>query len=134
MKLFEAKHAYYQAEGCYFNTECHMEFETLEDFLEEFGNVDLDYNRVIRWDWHRPDDEDIADGIAEGTPDDLMYCEHLRVYWMMQRKARPLSTYVKVSVADEAAVRDFLLPHLGYTLRLWSPMITLDICKEAFEG
>lgn len=49
-KLWETDHPYYMNEGCYFSNECHHEYECWSDFTDDWGDANMDYNWIIRWD------------------------------------------------------------------------------------
>lgn len=100
MKLYEMKHKYYCGEGCYFSNECHEKFKSWDDFLAEWGESDEDYNLLYRWDWENYDLADADEG-AEAT-------DRLLMYFMLQRKARPMSVYVNVHKDQEPEIREWL--------------------------
>ncbi|WP_411846421.1 hypothetical protein AAFN60_01935 [Roseibacillus persicicus] len=45
-----AEHPYYASENNYYSTEWPCKWESLEDFLDEFEDSDLDMNQVFRFD------------------------------------------------------------------------------------
>lgn len=117
--LWEVKHPYYCAEGCYYvggysYPEVHSEFESFKDFLAEWKDADVDYNLLFRFDW------------VEAGPDYELEQDQLRLYFFMQRKARPHSIHVTVTKADEPAVIEYLKPLFAHMLELWEP---LESCK-----
>jgi hypothetical protein len=65
--LWEAKHSYYCNQGNYFarefsdGSEIGGEFETWADFIEEFGDADMDFNLLFRWDWHEGEDHELEE-------------------------------------------------------------------------
>jgi len=113
-KIYPTNHPYYQSEGCYYSNEAHMEFDSLQDFLKEFEDADLDMNRVICYDWEKIDPEDFEEG-EDKTPE-------LRIYFMKQRKAAPLSCYMKVEPTKENQERvyKFLEKHYKQSQLLWA--------------
>ena len=110
LRLWEVKHPYYAEEGNYAMKDCHVEYGSWADFVEEEGDSDLDYNLVYRWDWRLPD------------ADDEEPCEVLKIYFMGQRKALCRSVEVAVTKADEEAVRAYLLPRWEKLRELWAPL------------
>jgi hypothetical protein len=103
--LWEYKHHYYCNEGCYYERAQHTEYETFAEFLEENGNIDLDYNLLFRWDWEKEDGD------------------RLLLFWVAQRKARNFSMSVRVTEADEPAVRAFLQRAADHLFALWAPIV-----------
>jgi hypothetical protein len=74
------------------------------------GDCDPDYNLLFRWDWARPDAE------AERDHDEL------RLFFFHQRKGRWCAHFVRVSEADEPAVRAWLAERWAHLQRLWAPV------------
>lgn len=115
--LWEVKHPYYMSEGNYFSNDCHTEFKSWAEFLDEFGDSDQDYNWFVRWDWL--EGEDWGAGAYNG--DD--YYRHARFMLQLigQRKAKLLSFEVAVCRADEPAILEFLKPRWEYMQTMWLP-------------
>ena len=112
--LWEADHPYYASEGNYY--EGHTEYASWLEFVDDEGDVDLDYNLLYRWDWAKDDIDDDGNTIpksAKGT---------LKLYFMLQRKALARSVYVAMTDEDEAAVCEWLKPRLVHMLSLWEPL------------
>lgn len=110
--LFEYQHPYYMTEGNYFASSrdgCHFNFKTLEDFLAEWGEADLDYNRVHRWDLSEDTDEN----------DQPLGTWTFKVYYVLQRKANLISCHVTVNKQDEDQIKEFLKPHAEANAKLW---------------
>lgn len=120
--LWEIDHPYYCTEGNFYRAGQHEEHETWTDFLEQWGGMDEDLNLVFRWDWFRADPEDYKYE-KEADPDFEMPGDVLQLYYMMQRKARNMSVYVKVVEADETAVREFLTAKAEHMRKLWAPLL-----------
>lgn len=108
MNTLLVKHPYYCTEGNYYDNNCHYTFESWNSC--NWRNADEDYNLLYRWDW-KPADEDEDDKRAT-----------LRLYFMQQRKARAVSVYVRVTDADEPAVKAWLEERWAHMLRLWAPI------------
>lgn len=123
--LRDTDHPYYCSEGNYFVAgtrwyEVHQEFDTWADFYEEWGYSDVDFNLLFRWDWNTIDPEDykyMKDGEYRG--------DTLELFFMGQRKARNNSVFVKVTEADEPAVREFLAERAKTMAAIWEPFISL---------
>jgi hypothetical protein len=80
-----------------------------------FYAADDDYNLLYRWDWSEPDPSDYAEG---ETYDDR---PTLKLFYMLQRKARPQSVHVMVTRADEPEIRAWLAKKWQHLQRLWTP-------------
>lgn len=116
--LWEVEHPYYCSEGNYFANECHTEYKTFGAYVAEFGDADLDYNLVFRWDWREGDDW----GAEDFNGDNYYRNGRLTIYMMHQRKARNVSHEIQVCRADEPAVIEFLKPRLAKMMELWAPL------------
>ncbi|HHA2761813.1 TPA: hypothetical protein ACOEQU_000123 [Stenotrophomonas maltophilia] len=116
--LWEAPHPYYCNLGNYFNNNCGSSYKSWADFIEEQGNDDMDLNLLFRWDWKEGEDHDLP-----AFNGDVYYRNGtLELFYMGQRKG--LYRYVEVSVcrADEAAIRDWLMPRWEHLKSLWQPL------------
>lgn len=80
-----------------------------------FYTADDDYNLLYRWDWKIPDPSDY-EGEGEEMPP-----EQLKLFYMLQRKARPHSVTVNVDRADEPEIREWLKKKWYHLQRLWVP-------------
>lgn len=124
--LWEADHPYYMTEGNYYQNGLHREFRTLDDFLSEFGDSDMDYNYVVRWDWLEGEDHG-----ASAFNGDVYYRNGtLKIQFVGQRKALLWSCEVSVCRADESRVRSWLEPRAAYVASLWFPL-TIHAPPEA---
>lgn len=118
MRLWEAKHDYYCNEGNYFSNDCGSTFKSFSEFMDGFGDSDMDYNLVFRWDWQEGEDN----GASEYNGDDYYRNGKLLVFIMGQRKGRFSWCEVDVCRADEPAVIEFLRPRFEKILQLWTPL------------
>lgn len=112
-RLWEVDHPYYfdnEPEGS-------APFESWNDFLFEYGEGDMDYNLVFRWDWREGSDW----GAGTYNGDDYYRHAVLTVGFILQRKARCFSRDVKVCRADEPAIRVWLEQRYRYMLSMWEP-------------
>jgi hypothetical protein len=107
MRLWEAEHPYYGPEGSQI-----YGFESWAEFLEEFDELDLDLNLVVRWDWT---DRDY-------WSDDESGGDLLLVYFLLPRKSQLFSCEVAVSSDDEPAIREWLAVRWRYLVELWEPL------------
>ncbi|WP_247997712.1 hypothetical protein [Brucella tritici] len=116
--LWEVKHPYYMSEGNYFSNDCHTEFKSWAEFIDEFGDSDMDYNWFVRWDWL--EGEDWGAGAYNG--DDYYRHARFMLQLIVQRKAKLLSFEVAVCRADEPAIIEFLKPRWHYMQTMWEPL------------
>jgi len=107
--LWEVEHSYYCSESF----QGHHDYESFNDFLEDWKDADLAYNLLFRWDWHIPEYEEDYD------EEDI---ERLELYIMLQRKGLFVSCYIKIDKSDEAKVKRFLAPRMKYLVELWRPL------------
>lgn len=129
--LWEIDHPYYCSEGSYWVPgtkwhEVHNEHESWADFLAEWGASDDDLNLLFRWDWARSNPGDYQYEIEE-DPTYKIPGDTLQLFYFMQRKARNMSVFVKVTEADEPAIREFLTIKAEHMRKLWEPL--LDVTK-----
>lgn len=109
----EVKHPYYCNPGNYANGAV-MIHHSWEEYLEEWGDADLDYNLVFRWDIIPPDPEGGADGEPTGR--------ELHVFYLLQRKGHFLPVVVKnIDDSDLPKIEKFFTPHWEYMRRVWAP-------------
>lgn len=116
MHLWEADHPYYMHEGSYCQAGQYSEYESFDDFITEWGDMDIDMNRVHRWDWREGGDWGVE---SDGSPDVM---GELCIYYIMQRKARTYSCSVKVRRSDEPKVIEFLSAHAAREASIWHPI------------
>lgn len=110
--LWEVDHSYYCTENGAFD-----HYDNLNDFLDEWGNLDMDYNLLFRWDW-----EEYIDYNPDGLDPDDSGKDTLSIYWMQQRKGRYHCCVVRVSKDEEEKVKRFLEPRWLHLSSLWEPL------------
>lgn len=108
--LWEVDHPYYCALGNYFSNDVGARYDSWDDFLEEFGNSDMDYNLLFRWDWQ------------DSSDDDAVESDKLYVFWIAQRKGFYRFDIVDVKKEDEERVRKFLEKRFRHLKSLWEPL------------
>lgn len=108
--IFEIEHSYYCEEGNYFSEDGHRTYESISDFLDEWGDADEDYNLLFRWDILQEDQDDLAVG------------EYwFKCFFMLQRKGCKFSTKTRVTRKDESEILDFLRSRFEHLMKLWEP-------------
>jgi hypothetical protein len=110
--LWEIDHPYYCNEGNYYTSESiETEYESWSDFFEDQGDADFDMNLVFRWDWRKADAPDKEEwGIDHDT---------LLIFWMGQRTGLYRYSTVKVTDADEPAIKEWLTKRWQHLVFLW---------------
>ena len=126
--LWEVEHDYYGPEGSFWATQAQQgpyneAYETWADFEQgESMHGSLEgLNLLYRWDWHAWHIE-YPDDYPEGTESHV-----LELFWMMPRKGIMARTSIKVTPADEPAVRAWLTKHALYMQKLWAPLLPLAV-------
>ena len=125
--LWEIDHPYYCNEGCFYTPgtrfhEVHQEIASWADFMDSWADADEDYNFLFRWDWKRSDPADY-EWEREENPAFELPGDTLQLFYMLQRKAKPMSVFVKVNEEDEAAVTEFLRGKAEYMRKIWEPLL-----------
>lgn len=116
--LWEVDHPYYCNLGNYFNNDCGHTYKSWAEFMEEMGDIDMDYNLLFRFDWKEGEDN----GASTYKGDDYYRNGHLEMFWMGQRKGKYQYSVIDVCRADEPAVLEYLKPRWEYMRALWAPL------------
>lgn len=116
-----ADHAYYCSEGNYYSNECNYQYHSFDEFIEEYGAMDFDYNLLFRWDLKKELEEKQVDGewieVENGNIT-------LSTFWMQQRKGRFVCIEINnITESDFKRITEFLQPRFEYLKRLWTPLI-----------
>lgn len=101
-----AHHPYYATLGCYFSNECHHTAASWDEFMGNMGESDMDMNLLYRWDWQD---------------------QELDLFFILQRKAIPLSYTVMVDSTDEPAIREWLDARWRHLRKVWTPLSGDDV-------
>jgi hypothetical protein len=130
--LWDVKHSYYCNEEQYTSSQHNFktvfDFESFAEFLAEWGDADLDWNMVFRWDWEEGEapeegEEEDTDSVLKPFSGDIHERNgQLKVFFMMQRKGYHSCCIIRVCRADEPAVLEFLKPRMEYMLSMWAPL------------
>ncbi len=117
--LWEAEHPYYCAEqnARAKGDEAGQRYDSFEDFLEDWGDADLDYSLLFRWDWLDADKEN-----QDPDPNYRFESDELKLCWMLQRIGDYRYCVVKVKKEDEEKIIEYLKPRWEYMKSLWSPL------------
>jgi hypothetical protein len=112
MEIFNVEHDYYCSDKRYDDKEGYREYYCFEDFFSDWGESDLDYNLVFRWDIEKDVDND-------GNELESFV---LKVYYILQRKGLFVPVIVHgIKETDRDRIIDFLKPKYKYLLKLWEP-------------
>ena len=116
MSLLEqlaVEHPYYCNESNYFSRDAGEVFDTATEFLDEWGDADIDMNLVFRWDVKLVDDDQ----------PELGYCAE--VFIMQQRKGIFMPVQIsKISEAEAERFMKYLELHRQRLIELWAPLST----------
>jgi len=116
LHLWDFKHPYYATEGNYYSNDCHIDYETWQEFIDEQGDADLDMNLLYRWDWEVPDPDDYE-------PEEEMPGETVALFFMGQRKALARSARVSVTRDQEDEIRAWLTVRAAHMRLVWEPLL-----------
>lgn len=94
-------------------------YKTLDDFLVEYSDCDMDYNFLVRWDWLEGEDH----GAGDYRGDDYYRNGRFLVHFVGQRKAQLWSCEISVCRADEPRILEYLRPRAAYMRTMWGPII-----------
>lgn len=106
MKLKDYEHSYRCCGGGY------EEYDSIDNFLSEWGDADFDYNLCFRWDILKKDE------YSEEEYDDY-YAE---VFIVQQRKGMVFHTVIKkITEKDLSKLEEWLKPRFKHLKELWRP-------------
>jgi len=116
MKLL-VEHPYHCSTNNYYSNNATKTYENFSDFLEDFGDADIDLNLIFRFDIHEvePDDEE---GRKEGT-------YYAWIFIIHQRKGIFGPTIINsFTEEDEIIAIPLLLAHWEVLKKMWEPIST----------
>jgi hypothetical protein len=143
LHLWEIDHPYYATEGNFYANGMHGTYTSWAEFAQPSKGVsfnvlfmqpedargpnllydfDDDLNYLWRWDWQRSDPADYEYELAE-DPTFEPPGDRLLLFFMQQRKARCNSAEIKVTEADEPAVREWLTAKARHVALTWEPFL-----------
>ncbi|MGP3684122.1 hypothetical protein ACTVZO_05310 [Streptomyces sp. IBSNAI002] len=107
--LWEIDHPYYCAQANHYGRN-HTSWHSWADFSNDtlFVTGDRDMNYLVRWDWQHDDET------AEHTLD---------LFFVIQRKGYLCSHTIKVTPADEPAIRVWLTECAQTMRATWEPLL-----------
>lgn len=111
-KDLKVKHPYYCNDNNYYSNDAREVSENWEDFISRWGDADVEYNHVFRFDIQENENDE---GIGQGT----YYAE---IFIMLQRKGKFVPVVVNnVKEQDKDSIIEFLQKHYEEVKRLWEP-------------
>lgn len=131
--LWEVTHAYYCNADNYYSNDCSQTFSSIDSFLEEEIDADIDYNLVFRWDWEEKVEEESTDACVQSKRQKILEDDipgKLSIFFMGQRKGQFRSVSVSVTRKDEAKVIQYLKPRWEYLQALWKPLTPSVITEK----
>lgn len=112
-KAMQVKHAYYMSAP---DGESH---ESVEEFISNWRDYDIDLNHIIRWDFHKQTDDDV-EIVRDFGPVGSTYCE---VVFVMPRKGYLFSNRINdVKAHETPRLLAFLQKHWEYMQSQWDPI------------
>jgi hypothetical protein len=132
--LWEIVHDYYGPDSCYYangyeTAKWNQEYGSWAEFadpdsdsLHSIGGdgFSISMNWLYRWDWLRPDPADYKYELEE-NPDFELPGDTLELFWLFPRKGMISRVEIKVTEADEPAVREWLQRFADYMRDMWAP-------------
>ena len=112
--LWDVEHPYYCAEAGFYGggKETNNEYDSLDDFIDDWKGLDVDLNLVFRWDWVPEEGyEDEGDWIS--------------IHFMLQRKGFHVCNTIKSikrTEENERKLIEFLQPHWRRLKEMWEPI------------
>ena len=101
------KHHYYCNDSNFYSNDPAQFYDNWEDFYSEFGDADLDYNLVFRWD------------LKEKEAGEF----YLQIFFMLQRKGIFKPVWIdRVKEENLPEIISFLTPYWEKLNQLWQPL------------
>jgi hypothetical protein len=120
MQFLDVEHSYYCSESNYHSNDMNGDFESWEEFLQEYGDADEDFNLLFRWDvLPRYEDDELEDGQRI-----------LMLFFMQQRRGAFAPVTVKVNESDEPGIIEYLKPKWEHMKQLWMPFPEMPLSGE----
>ena len=115
------EHSYYCSQNNYYSTDGQERYLNWSEFADEYGNCDLDYNMIFRFDivyssryWNKYEDEEIDSSLLQDG--DL----ELQLFMIQQRRGRFVPIIIsEIRKRDIPDIENFLNKHYLYLKELW---------------
>lgn len=118
MKLADlaVKHEYYCSTSNYHSRDCNFKYETLQDFLDDMSDSDMDMNLLFRWDVSEKNSTDVE---SDKNPPKEYYAE---MFFIHQRKGNFVCYEIDtITEEDVDAFVYFVKPRYAHIMKLWAP-------------
>lgn len=116
-RLWEVDHSYYCNNANYYSNEALQKYSSVEEFLEEYKNSDMDYNLLFRWDW-KP--------LSEFSGEDELG-EVICLYFMQQRRGKFVPVLAPINPEareeEEKVLYQFISERWAHLKDLWEPFV-----------
>lgn len=115
LKDLKADHPYYCSTANYHSSRDGKNYKTWEDFLEEWGDADEDYNFLFRWDieTYEEGDDEYQAGVI---------CHRMEIFFMGQRKGLFIPVTIGLITDEDAqSILEYLQKKWEYMKLVWSP-------------
>lgn len=110
IKDLAVDHPYYCSGDNFYSNEAAQRYNDWGEFMSEWGNADVEYNHVFRFDLKKKDE---CDGIVE------YYAE---VFFIIQRKGIFIPCHIDIiQDSDVQSIEEFLKKHWNEVLKMWKP-------------
>lgn len=114
-KLWDVEHPYSSSECNYYSNDQTYHYSSWDNFFNEWGKADPDYNLVFRFDWKEPEDNHYGEGHG------------LHIFWIQQRKGIYSCTIINdVDPEREPEIREWMKRRYKYMQKLWTPFSNPD--------
>jgi hypothetical protein len=112
LKDLAVNHSYYCNLANYYSNSALLTYDNFEQFLEEWGDADMDYNLCFRWDVKE----------SENDNGEMLGTYKMEVFIMGQRKGKFTPIFIEqVLESDVPAIVKYLTPYAQYLKDLWKP-------------
>lgn len=106
------EHDYYCADTNFYDSDVDAEWDSFQDFLDVYDNLNMDQNLVFRWDLHKNENETY----------------YLEIFMVFQRKGFFVPHIINnITESDFDKIRQFLQPRFEKLFKLWLPF------KQTFD-
>lgn len=112
--LWQIKHPYYCTAS-----EPQYDFNSWDEFLSQMIDADLDYNFLVRWDWH-----------DSNNPDHELKRDELQLFFIYQRKGFMFTVFINVEKKDEKRIEQYLLERWLHLQDTWKGISDIPEVKE----
>lgn len=94
-------------------------YRTVDEFISEWDDVDIDLNLCFRWDIHKNE-------VYSKDPEDRRADSEGVFHFLLQRKGYRITCKVEqVNATDFSKLNEFLRPHWEKIKRIWEPLSSL---------